>query len=160
MICGDFNIDRKVENDLTRMLMGKNFKQIVQKPTTYRGNCIDHFYHNIAEHVKKVEHKLHYPCYSDHEAICVMFKDPWTKNKFHKATRGNMYSVILFSKMKVKKISICDFFIFVTMSHLLDCKMHFCHIVTIGKFHNCDNSDKSSNCLQLNYPSVLLKSKK
>ena len=75
MICGDFNIDRRVENDLTRMLMGKNFKQIVQKPTTYRGNCIDHFYHNIAENVKKVEHKLHYPCYSDHEAICVMFKD-------------------------------------------------------------------------------------
>ena len=75
MICGDFNTDRRVENDWTRMLRGKNFKQIVQKPTTYRGNCIDHVYHNIAEHVKKVEHKLHYPYYSDHEAICVMIKD-------------------------------------------------------------------------------------
>ena len=75
MICGDFNIDRRVENVLTRMLMGKNFKQIVQKPTTYRGNCIDHFYHNISEHIKKVVHKLHYPCFSDHEAICVMLKD-------------------------------------------------------------------------------------
>ena len=79
MICGDFNIDRTVENDLTRMLGGKSFNQIVQNPTTYRGNCIDHFYHNIAKHVKKVEHKLHYPCYSDHEAICVIIKDPWTR---------------------------------------------------------------------------------
>ena len=84
MICGDFNIDRKVENVLTRMLKGNNFTQIVQKPTTYRGNCIDHFYHNIAERVKKIEHKLHYPYYSDHEAICVMIKDPWTKEEINK----------------------------------------------------------------------------
>lgn len=75
MICGDFNIDRRQENVLTRMLKDKNFKQIVQKPTTYRGNCIDHFYHNIPEAVKKVEHKLHNPYYSDHEAVCVMIKD-------------------------------------------------------------------------------------
>ena len=50
-------------------------RYIIQKPTTYRGNCIDHFYHNIPEAAKKVEHKLHNPYYSDHEAVCVMIKD-------------------------------------------------------------------------------------
>ena len=47
-----------------------------------------------------------------------------------------MYSVILFSKLKVKKNSICDCFIIVTISHLLDCEVHFCHNVT---FRNCVN---------------------
>ena len=72
MICGDFNFNQCEENALTKMLARKKFKQVIKKPTTYRGNCIDHFYHNIPEHVKKVEYKLHYPYYSDHEAICAM----------------------------------------------------------------------------------------
>ena len=75
MICGDFNIDRREENELTRMLRDKKFKQIVQKPTTFRGNCIDHFYHNISEAAKKVEYNLQTPYYSDHAAICVMIED-------------------------------------------------------------------------------------
>ena len=75
MICGDFNFNRREENVLTRMLGDRNFKQIVQKPTTYRGNCIDHFYHNISETAKKVEYKLHIPCYSDHGATCVTIND-------------------------------------------------------------------------------------
>ena len=75
ILCGDFNFDRKVENDLTRMLTSKKFKQTVQQPTTYRGYCIDHVYHNIPIAVKKVNHKLHYPYYSDHEAVCVMIEN-------------------------------------------------------------------------------------
>ena len=75
MICGDFNVDQKVENDVTSVLRGRGFKQIVQKPTTYHGNCIDHFHHNISEAAKKIEYELHIPYYSDHAALCVIIKD-------------------------------------------------------------------------------------
>ena len=71
MICGDFNMDKREVNDFTRMLSGKQFRQIVQKPTTYRGNCIDHFYHNISESAKVINYKMHYPYYSDHGGLCV-----------------------------------------------------------------------------------------
>ena len=75
MICGDFNMDQKVENDLTRMLRGKFFKQIINKPTTYRGYCIDHFYHNISATAKKIDYNLHSVYYSDHGALCVTIKE-------------------------------------------------------------------------------------
>ena len=75
IICGDFNFDQREENILTRMLGDGNFKQIVLKPTTYRGYCIDHCYHNISETAKKIDTKLHFPYYSDHGAICVMIDD-------------------------------------------------------------------------------------
>ena len=75
ILCGDFNFDRKKENSVTKMLAEKGFKQIVVEPTTYRGNCIDHVYHNISVTEGKVHYKLQYPYYSDHEAVCVMIKD-------------------------------------------------------------------------------------
>ena len=75
MICGDFKMDRGAVNCLTKMLGEKKFKQIIQKPTTYRGNCIDHFYHNISEAAKKIEYNLHCPYYSDHGALCITIKD-------------------------------------------------------------------------------------
>ena len=75
MICGDFNMDQKVENDLTRMLGGKFFKQVINKPTTYRGYCIDHFYHNISATAKKIDNNLHSVYYSDHGALCVTIKE-------------------------------------------------------------------------------------
>ena len=71
ILCGDFNFDQKKENDFTRMLKTKKFKQIIKEPTTYRGFCIDHFYHNISDNGENLLYKLHYPCYSDHEAMCV-----------------------------------------------------------------------------------------
>ena len=75
MICGDFNTDQKVENDWTRMLRVKFFKQLNDKPTTYRGYCIDHFYHNISATVKKIDCNLHSAYYSDHGALCVTIKE-------------------------------------------------------------------------------------
>ena len=71
ILCGDFNFDRQSQNDLTRMLQRRRFKQIVREPTTFRGNCIDHVYHNITESRKIVNYKLHYICYSDHEAVLI-----------------------------------------------------------------------------------------
>ena len=75
MICGDFNMDKKEENEWTRMLGEKSFKQTINKPTTYRGNCIDHFYHNIPATAKKIDYNLHSVYYSDHGALCVTIKD-------------------------------------------------------------------------------------
>ena len=74
-ICRGFNFDRKKDNSFSKMLTGKRFKQIVVEPTSYCGYCIDHVYHNILETERKVNYKLHYPYYSDHEAVCVMIKD-------------------------------------------------------------------------------------
>ena len=93
VICGDFNFDSKEVNALTEnlnhsSLVGAStsclnpFKQVVQEPTTYRGYCIDHIYHNIPNPTVgglqtlpddwEVTYKLHYPYYSDHEALCLM----------------------------------------------------------------------------------------
>ena len=71
IVCGDFNFDQKVENEFTKMMRNKKFKQIIKKATTYRGYCIDHVYHNNPDGGKIIKHKLHYPYYSDHEAVCV-----------------------------------------------------------------------------------------
>ena len=71
LICGDFNFDCRKENEFTAMLRSKNFKQIVERPTTYRGYCIDHVYHNKPDHGERITYKLHYPYFSDHEAVCV-----------------------------------------------------------------------------------------
>ena len=75
IICGDFNFDRRMDNSLTRMLSNHKFKQIVQEPTHILGGCIDHVYHNIPVAVKKVNHKLYYPYYSDHNAVCYMIEN-------------------------------------------------------------------------------------
>ena len=75
MICGDFNFDQSEENALTRMLRHKKFKQIVTKPTTYRGYCIDHFYHNLSQNIEMAECMLRYCYFSDHEAVCVKISD-------------------------------------------------------------------------------------
>ena len=72
IMCGDFNFDQKEVNELTRNFSETHgFRQIVEEPTTYRGYCIDHIYHNM-HNDWEVCHKLHYPYYSDHEALCIM----------------------------------------------------------------------------------------
>ena len=97
IICGDFNfdgVDGKDRNVLIEKLNGvdsstislRKFKQIVKEPTTFRGYCIDHIYHNFSESDRgglqtlpansKVTYKLHHPYYSDHEALCIMLIKP------------------------------------------------------------------------------------
>ena len=75
IICGDFNFDRKEKNALSQILTAKNFKQIVEMPTTYRGNCIDHVYHNLSEDMETAECLLRHTYFSDHDAVCVMITD-------------------------------------------------------------------------------------
>ena len=72
VICGDFNYDywRESNDHMRTALDKKKFTQIVTVPTTLRGNCVDHAYVRGITH----RHKIHYPYYSDHEAVCVMVK--------------------------------------------------------------------------------------
>ena len=71
ILCGDYNFDQRRENHFTQMLKTKKFQQIVREPTTYRGYCIDHVYHNLTDKEGEIEYKLHYIGYSDHEAVCI-----------------------------------------------------------------------------------------
>ena len=77
VVCGDFNFDytKDPQNSLRVMLEKKGFTQIVTKPTTIRGNCIDHFY------VRGISptHHIYYPYYGNHEAVCVLVKKKATK---------------------------------------------------------------------------------
>lgn len=75
IICGDFNYDygKESTNLLSVSLENKGFKQIVLDPTTIYGSCLDHVY--ISNDLCS-RYNLHYPYYSDHEAVCVMLKKP------------------------------------------------------------------------------------
>ena len=73
LICGDFNYDywKEPNNPLRVMLNKHKFAQIVTVPTTLRGYCIDHAYIRGTSY----DHKIYYPYYSDHEAVCVMVQE-------------------------------------------------------------------------------------
>lgn len=74
LICGDFNVDlRKNPNNLlSQTLRKEGFTQIVKEPTNIHGSTIDHVYvrgKNCASYF------LHYPYYTDHEAVCVTLEN-------------------------------------------------------------------------------------
>ena len=74
VICGDFNFDtlKPSNHPLYKCLTTKlGFLQIVKQPTSIHGHCIDHAY--IRGKIS-TRYKLHYPYYSDHEAVCIMLK--------------------------------------------------------------------------------------
>ena len=73
VICGDFNIDfRKNPNNLISQTLNKEgFSQIVKHPTTIHGTTLDHVY---VRGNRRAEYFLHYPYYTDHEAVCVTLK--------------------------------------------------------------------------------------
>ena len=73
IVNGDFNIDylKQPNNSLSAMMTGNGFKQIVREATNIHGSCVDHAYLNKGF---KHQYRLHYPYYTDHEAVCVMLK--------------------------------------------------------------------------------------
>ena len=72
IICGDFNFDywKEKNNSVRAFMENQGFKQLVDLPTTVRGNCIDHVY--ISETTIKGKWKLHRTYFTDHEAVCVI----------------------------------------------------------------------------------------
>ena len=73
IVNGDFNIDylKQPNNSLSAMMTGNGFKQIVREATNIHGSCVDHAYLNKGF---RHQYRLHYPYYTDHEAVCVMLK--------------------------------------------------------------------------------------
>ena len=73
VICGDFNIDfrRNPNNLISQTLRKEGFSQIVKHPTTIHGTTLDHVY---VRGKRRAEYFLHYPYYTDHEAVCVMLE--------------------------------------------------------------------------------------
>ena len=74
IVCGDFNFDfwKERKNIIAVMLKSKGFVQVVKEATTIHGKCIDHVYVKCAK--LNIRHHIHYPYYTDHEAICIMLK--------------------------------------------------------------------------------------
>ena len=73
LICGDFNFNylREPRHKIRVLLNELGFEQIVRKPTTIHGSCLDQVY---IRSKFKYKYQLHYPYYSDHECVCVMLK--------------------------------------------------------------------------------------
>ena len=74
IICGDFNFDywKQPKNKLSAMLKSRGFVQVVKEATTIHGKCIDHLYVRAGK--LRIRYQLHYPHYSDHQAVCFMVK--------------------------------------------------------------------------------------
>ena len=80
VVCGDMNVHfhphNPCDNALTSSLYKKGFVQLVREATHIQGHILDHIYvracKNIA--IRRPLHQLHYPYYSDHEAVLLMLK--------------------------------------------------------------------------------------
>ena len=78
VVCGDMNIHfhphTPCDNYVTSTLYEKGFVQLVKEATHIQGHILDHVYVRASQNVaiKKPLHQLHYPYYSDHEAILLM----------------------------------------------------------------------------------------
>ena len=81
IITGDFNIHFKQGEvpPSIRTLLNRGFIQLVNQPTQLQGHILDHFYIRSKGIIAK--YKLHYPYYSDHDAVCVTLKKAIEKNK-------------------------------------------------------------------------------
>ena len=75
VVCGDMNIafepSKPCSNQLSDKMNRKRFKQVVTYPTHIKGNILDHMY--VRCPVQPLW-KLHYPYYSDHDAIMLILR--------------------------------------------------------------------------------------
>ena len=79
IITGDFNIpfNQGRTSPTIKHILERGFIQIVKEPTQLQGNILDHFYIRSKNIVAK--YQLHYPYYSDHDALCVNLKKLFRK---------------------------------------------------------------------------------
>ena len=80
IVCGDMNIHFNPhsprDNHLTSSLYDRGFVQLVTQATHIKGHVLDHMYVKSCPNVKmkKPLYQLHYPYYSDHDAVLLMLK--------------------------------------------------------------------------------------
>lgn len=75
IICGDLNLCyvRQRNNEVTRMLEGQGFRQLVEEASHLQGGHIDHVYSNLDPDIFKVDIMMYSPYYTsrDHDAFCI-----------------------------------------------------------------------------------------
>ena len=75
VVCGDMNIAfepaKPCSNKLSDEMYRKGFKQVVTYPTHVKGNILDHMY---VRSVVRPLWRLHYPYYSDHDAVMLLLR--------------------------------------------------------------------------------------
>ena len=75
IICGDMNLCflTKRGNQVTKMLEGMGFEQLVREASHLLGGHIDHVYSNLDQSKFNIDVKMHSPYYTshDHDAFCV-----------------------------------------------------------------------------------------
>ena len=75
IICGDLNLCfiKERNNEVTRMLEGQGFSQLVGEASHLQGGHIDHVYSNHDPDIFKVDIMMYSPYYTsrDHDAFCI-----------------------------------------------------------------------------------------
>ena len=75
IICGDMNLCflTKRGNQVTKMLEGMGFEQLVREASHLLGGHIDHVYSNLEQSEFNIDVKMHSPYYTshDHDAFCI-----------------------------------------------------------------------------------------
>ena len=75
IICGDLNLCyvRQRNNEVTRMLEGQGFRQLVEEASHLQGGHIDHVYSNLDPDIFQVDIMMYSPYYTsrDHDAFCI-----------------------------------------------------------------------------------------
>ena len=79
VVCGDMNIpynpSQPSDNLLSLNMINNGFKQLVGYPTHIKGNILDHLYLRYPpDTLIPPLHRMHYPYYSDHDAVLLMLK--------------------------------------------------------------------------------------
>ena len=79
VVCGDMNIpynpSQPSDNLLSLNMIKNGFEQLVSYPTHIKGNILDHLYLRYPpDTLIPPLHRLHFPYFSDHDAILLMLK--------------------------------------------------------------------------------------
>ena len=80
VVCGDMNLhfhpQTPCDNHLTSTLYEKGFVQLVKEATHIQGHILDHVYVRACPkiHMKRPLYQLHYPYYSDHDAVLLILR--------------------------------------------------------------------------------------
>ena len=84
IICGDLNLCfiNERRNEITKMLEGQGFNQLVVEASHLQGGHIDHVYSNLNPNVFKVDVMLYSPYYTsrDHDAFFITIMHAADKN--------------------------------------------------------------------------------
>ena len=72
MIIGDFNLDAREFDVLTKHFIENDMVQLVKEPTHIEGRVIDHLW--VSKNFPKLKLNLEYPYYTQHKSLVIKFE--------------------------------------------------------------------------------------